>query len=543
MEERQDYQSLWIILFALLLLTRIPAMASYFSIDNVNLAFSLEKFDPRIHQPQPPGYPFFVFFARMVNVILRDAERTFFAVSLLVSGASLCAAFALGGRMFSRRAGAAAAFLLLVNPVFWHSSLDGPLRPNLALFSLLTAYCCWRCWNGEKRFAYWGAAALGVGSGFRPDLLAFLFPLWLFSSWTGTKSWRYVFQALALLAAIVLVWVGALVIAMGGVANFTNVMLGYTVEQSGQGSVVFGSSIVAWRRQISRLIIWNGLAVIGWIWVVPFLLFGRRDHLTNSQFPIPNSHPMRIENWELRIGQIKPAFFFIWLVPGLIIQALVHVDAPGHTLFSVAALCVLGGYVLSLVRGRDSALVAALLVNAIFFLNFFSLPSTPVDTVNRTPSIKNAILFGSFETSLGMLRGLDDITRTTLKEIEEFTPKDRPTIIISTDTYVDQWFMNWRIGRYYLPNEDFWILYNNAGPRRVEHIRRDSVLEVRETAPVKVPVFREGRILWLIEPESAFHKQLAASQRLMGGKYVFYSDITSESPSFTIDGVEVVPQT
>src|SRR5712692_3943944 len=140
MADRRDRTVFWIVLFALFLLTRIPAMASYFSIDNVNLAFSLEKFDPRIHQPQPPGYPFFVFFARMVNVIFRDAERTFFVVSLLVSGASLCAAFALAGRMFSQWAGAAAAFLLLVNPVFWHSGLDGPLRPNLALFSLLTAY-------------------------------------------------------------------------------------------------------------------------------------------------------------------------------------------------------------------------------------------------------------------------------------------------------------------------------------------------------------------------------------------------------------------
>src|SRR5437763_4092838 len=92
---------LGILLFALLLLTRVPAMANYFSIDNVNLAFSLEKFDPRIHQPQPPGYPFFVFFARMVNVVFHDAERTFIAVLLLVGAASLCAAYALSGRMLS----------------------------------------------------------------------------------------------------------------------------------------------------------------------------------------------------------------------------------------------------------------------------------------------------------------------------------------------------------------------------------------------------------------------------------------------------------
>src|SRR5439155_27217712 len=220
MDERQAYTTFAILILALLLLTRLPVMAEYFTIDNVNLAFSLEKFDPRIHQPQPPGYPFFVFFARIVNVIFRDAGRTFVAISLLVSAVSLAAAFALAERMSSRWAGAAAAFLLLVNPVFWHASLDGPLRPNLALFSLLTAYCCWRCWNGEKRFAYWGAAALGLGSGFRPDLIAFLSPLWFVTSWVGTKSWITVYRACVLLAVIVGVWLAALIVAMGGVRTF-----------------------------------------------------------------------------------------------------------------------------------------------------------------------------------------------------------------------------------------------------------------------------------------------------------------------------------
>ena len=524
MDERRNFTGLGVILFALLVLTRLPAMASYLSIDNVNLAFSLEKFDPRIHQPQPPGYPFFVLFARTVNIEFRDAERTFIVISLLVAAASLYAAYALGAKMFSRWAGGAAAFLLLVNPVFWQSNLDGPLRPNLALFSLVTAYCCWRCWTGEKQFAYLGAIALGVGSGFRPDLIAFLFPLWLISSWAGTKSCRSVLQAFAVLAGIVLVWTMALVVAMGGIHTFLSVMLGYAAEQSGRGSVVFGSSIVAWLRQINRLVIWNGLAVIAWIWAVPFSVFSRTDHRGVSRHP-----------W---------AFFFIWLVPGLIIQALTHAEEPGHTLFSVAALCVLGGYVLSTIGGRDFALAGAILVSAFIFLevgDLFPLPDRTVDSSGRTPSVKNAILFGSFEASLAQVRWLDDMTRITLREIEEFTPKDRPAIIISTDGYVDRWFVNWRIGRYYLPKQDFWILYNETVPRRVERIRRDQVLEARGTAPLEIPIFREGRILWLLEPGSVFHQQVGTVQKLSGGKYVFYSDITPDSRSFMIDGVKIIP--
>src|SRR5437667_11709348 len=125
MEERQDSKVFWIVMLALLLLTRLPVMASYLSIDNVNLAFSLEKFDPRISQPQPPGYPFFVAFGRLVNFIFRDAGRTFVVIPILVTGLSLLAAFRLGSRMFSPWAGVAGAFLLFFYPLAWHSVLAG----------------------------------------------------------------------------------------------------------------------------------------------------------------------------------------------------------------------------------------------------------------------------------------------------------------------------------------------------------------------------------------------------------------------------------
>jgi hypothetical protein len=520
MEERQDYRIFWIAVFALLLCTRIPAMSHYLSIDNVNLAFSLEKFDPRIHQPQPPGYPFFVLFGRIVNFFARDAERTFYIISLLVSGLCLPVAFALGRRMFSAWAGIAAVLLLLLNPVFWYSSLEGPLRPNLALFSLLTAYCCWRCWNGEKQFAIWGAVALGIGSGFRQDLIAFLFPLWLISAWVGTKSWRMLLQGLAVLAALAAVWVGALVWAMGGVQTFLKIMLDYAADQSRPESIVLGSSTGAWLRQISRLVIWNALAVVTWVWAAPFY-FRHRE----------------------RLGALSAhaVFFFIWLVPGVIVQALIHIGAPGHTLHSVVALCVLGGYFLSLAPARDVLLGTALVLNSMLFLDFFALPEGTANAADRTRSVKNAMLFGTFESSIGEVRWLDDVTGTTLKEIAEFTPKDRPSVIITTDTYVTQWFMNWRIGRYYLPAQDFWVFAGNAPRKRVEHIRRNLVLETKETSPLRLPLFREGRILWLIEPGSEIHKQLASVQQLKGGRYVFYSDVTADSPAFTVGDFDVVP--
>ena len=521
MEERQESKVFWLVLMAMLLFTRLPVMENYLSVDNVNLAFSLEKFDPRIHQPQPPGYPFFVAFGKIVNLVFRDPERTFVVISILVSALCLPIIFLLARRMFSAWTGAAAAFLLLVNPVFWFTALDGPLRPNLALFSLLTAYCCWRCWNGEKRFAMWGALALGVGSGFRPDLIAFLLPLWLISTWLGTKSFRTIVTAGALLAGVVLVWTAATVIAMGGIHSFRETMLGYAVDQSQGESIVLGSGVVAWLRQVNRLVIWNAIGVLSWVWAIP-LFMKNRDGLRS-------------------IGS-QAKFIFAWLVPGLIVQALVHVAAPGHTLFSIPVVCVVGAYVLSRVGSRDWLLASALVLNVMFFLDFLPLPAeTSAPAGQRAPSLMNAFLVGTFESSLGQIRWLDDVTRTSLKEIEEFTPKDRPSMIITTDTYMNQWFMNWRIARYYLPKRDLWVLYNRDTTSGVQRIRRDAVIDTTDNNSVQLPIVKNGRLLWLVEPGSEVLKQLSSVYKLNGGRYVFYTDITGDTPSIRLNGVEIVP--
>src|SRR5687768_9844897 len=156
-QQPEDLRPFLILIGLFFLLTRILPAVGYFSIDNVNLALAVENFDPRIHQPQPPGYPLFVMFSRLMNLLVGDVHITFLIISILVCGLCLPLLFGLTRRIFSLWVAKAATLLFVVNPVFWHAGLDGPLRPNLALFSLIVAYCAWRSWQGEDRFVIWGA--------------------------------------------------------------------------------------------------------------------------------------------------------------------------------------------------------------------------------------------------------------------------------------------------------------------------------------------------------------------------------------------------
>src|SRR5579885_992046 len=214
------------------LFTALPLVPPYlYSFDTVNMALALKEFDPTRNQPQPPGYPLFVAEERLFHLIFRTPELTFFAIETLICGLSLGMLYLLGRRMFSARAGFIGAALLFVNPVFWFSTLTSPLRPHLALASIVIAYLCWRALHEEQKYFYFASLALGVGSGFRPELLALLFPLWGWTAWQCAGRRLKISPGVALLFVSTVSWVAMLVSAAGGLAHLIVSFSGYVFSQ------------------------------------------------------------------------------------------------------------------------------------------------------------------------------------------------------------------------------------------------------------------------------------------------------------------------
>jgi 4-amino-4-deoxy-L-arabinose transferase-like glycosyltransferase len=423
---------------------------------------------------------------------------------------------------------------MLVNPVFWQAALLGPLRGFLALFSLLTAYCAWRAWNGETRWVFWGACALGIGGGFRPDLLPVLFPLWLISAVAGTRSFKTVIAGTAIIGAITLIWVGAVTIAVGGFKQLTELNSKYLADEAGRaGSIVFGADAASVRRQLGRLVIWNALGAIGWIWAVP---------LAWKSAASTGARP--------KVSRLL--FAAVWLLPGLVLQTLIHIEEPAHTLFSIPALCLLGGWAIGELSERLSGanqfslgsvvLAAAMTVNTLLFLGFVPLPAKDSPT-GGLHSLKNAAAYGVFEASIGQVRWLDDMADSTIKELQQLKPDGRPWIVVSTDDADRQeWFTNWRIVRYYAPAADFWI----ATDKRIAwRVQRDRLVESLGPAPedesiIRIPVPRGGRIIWLIENGGALHRGLKG-QQLVAGQRLFYTDVPADAKAFASWNYEFIP--
>jgi len=522
---------------ALVVVSRLPFLPSHLLLfDNVNLALALDEFDPWRHQPQPPGYPLFVAEARALRWVLGSAELTFQVLGLLASGISVGLLGLLGREMFSPWTGRAACLLFLVNPVLWFSSVSSPLRPHLALVSIAVAYFCWRVWRGEARFLYPSALALGLGGGFRPAVMVLLAPLWLASAWKLTGSPRRLLGPCLAMALASSTWLIPLVMEMGGPLQTMQLLGGYFLEQSQQESLLLGGEPMSWSRMIGRLLIWNGLAVVAMLVALPFVR--RRNGLLSRQDGVGK-------------------FLALWALPLLGFQFFLHIASPGHALSTVPIICLLAAVALEhsgkepgiwgAAPRRESLLVVALLLNVLLFVAPFDPPARPAAFgIKRFYySLRDAVLYGRFETSAGMLQHLDNSTSESLDRLSELRAAGPVALVVWKDAP-----MSWRQGTYYVRDLPFCVLMEARDPAGTQaqavFWQFNRVLRVSSGNPARVNLPSSGRIVWLVNQDSLFQQELERTVPLQFDPPVFHTrrrdlPATFQVGDFVFQRVEETP--
>ncbi len=518
-----------LLLAGLVAATRIPlAPPHLFDFDSVNFALALEHFDPRLHQPHPPGYPLFVAQARLLNVFFQSPERTFLTCSLLAAVAAPLLLFLLGGRMYSPWAGLAGALLLVLNPVFWRSTLVSPVRPYLSVLTLLLAYLCHRAAAGEARFAWYAAAALGLGAGWRPELMVLLAPLWLLCAWRTLRSFRPLGLAMLLAAAGALTWIVPLLVITGGPGNLWLLLARYLEQQSGAGSPLLGGGFWEWWEMFTQGFVWLALAVVGWFWAALLPVRGS------------NAAACASDRQECRSPLSNRIFVLCWIGPAIGFLTLIHVAHPGHTLAAVPALCLLGGAYLE--RGARRAgkylprsysprwafLAVALAINVWFFAYPFRLP-------HERPQIRGSLLqareqfrfWGAFalrHSSYADVRTRSLRMAHRIESLRRLGSGPGLTIVWHNDD------VSWRKITYYFPGHPTWVL--EAPEHRLWHGNR--VIDARGSGdPTPLPLPSTGRVAWLLHRHSTFPSQLRAQGvPLLRFGALFLTDLDSAPDCF-----------
>jgi len=484
---------------------RIPLRPSHlFSEDCVNFAKALERFDPEHGYPQPPGYPLFVLQSQLIRRVAPSAEATFLIGVILGTALALFLMLLVAAEMLrSWPAALIAVALLYVNPAFVYTGLTSTVRIYIATVTLLVVYFCWRLWSGESR--YWPSAALslGLGTGYRPELLALLFPLWAASAWRGKRGKREFWSGLALVALSSGLWIAFLLSRFPSLGKFREILSVYVANQSRAFSPVYGASLNGWLRMLGLLIAWNGAAVAGWVLFAPWA--------------------------RGRFGPRSALFLLIWIAPALAFHAAIHIGASDQALVTIPAFCLMGGGVLaSLLRRRAEVGLLAVLFALALNLHLFWRPVLYPHV--KREGLKGNLLYmrkqiadGLWETSW---RAFAEVDRASEAALESFgralAGAPDKTLVVWNHSPV-----TWRKLSYYHPRQSFCLLMDQLQTDTFEvHAscwRNAELVQRYDGRPVPVPLAGAERIIWILGEHSSIRRALGSELRSAGEGDIYWT--------------------
>jgi hypothetical protein len=321
------------ILIAATALTRFVFRSRFlYDIDSVNFALALQRFDPAVHQPHPPGYFLYVRLGMLSNAIFHDANAALVAISILASCGTVAMIHLLaftwfGSTSFGRSAAGFAGVIFVCSPLAWFHGTVALTYIVETLFSALIGYFCWRVYSGASRFVLPAAIALGLAAGFRQSSLLVLAPMFLFSIRRVPR--RLALSGIGALGLVLAAWIIPMLSAAGGVhAYMASLWSLWRLVPARQ--TIFTSSIST--SLLTSVL--TSAARLSTIVAIYVLCFG-----CAALFPLLGSKAVSADR---RIQ----TFTWIWLAPGLLLFTFVYLKFvnSGYLLVLLPPACAWLGF-------------------------------------------------------------------------------------------------------------------------------------------------------------------------------------------------------
>ena len=467
-------------LFAFLVVaTRWPFRTEFlYNWDAANLALGTRAFDVTLHQPHPPGYPYFVALGALLAPLFGDANGALVLVSIALEAVAVVAVFLLGARIFSAGVGAAAALLLTVSVTFWAYGEVALGYPALAAFSALTALFAYQTAFEQRDRALPCALAYAVGTGFQPDLALFLLPLLLVACWRQPAV-RFA-GAAAIAIGGVLLWLIPTALLSGGFGQYWAAL-----------SASFGADVAA--RAAPTGGGWPGLVVnLGDTAQYTFdALYAEALVVAGGVFLLVVTRPSRKE-W------LPFLFLAVWVAPIVGFYALAQVGDPGQVLGMLPAVLLfgLGGWWRWL-RNRPpewttlagSGLALVLLAN-VLILFLYDEPLTLAGLRKNDVQVQSRLAFLAAQKPEQVLL----VTHDSYKQLRYYLPAYTNSVWLDTSTLRPQRFpIPAGVTEVVLTDPSvFWLLM--ALPAQADHLPGDTWVATLAAAPGQVLVYENGRL-------------------------------------------------
>ncbi len=317
---RNGQRLFWILTGALVVGTvasRLPFMTrALYAFDSANYALAVRDFyNVAFHQPHPPGYPLYVFFARVIDLVIADANRSLILEGISWSALAVLCTTLLARQWFGRTAGLLAGLLLAATVGFWgYGEVAYPyvaLAGETATLALLAQATL----AGNQGRVVWLGVAWAIALGTRWDAAVFCAPLYLWALWA--VGWRQRATSAGLAAIVVAAWAVPMVQLSGGWETYRQVLSSYLQVWSPQSAYVVGDFASGGDTQatynlnflVNYLRQMLGVGIVLVVYVV-----GRRFG------------PARLASDQ------RSRFLVVWTVPPLLVYVYAHLGEAGYVL-------------------------------------------------------------------------------------------------------------------------------------------------------------------------------------------------------------------
>ena len=244
-----------------------------YDLDSVNFALGIMRFDPRVHQPHPPGYFLYICCGRVLAHLVHDPNLALVLLSIAASCGAVVFIYLLALHWFGQLAARFAAALFLLSPLAWFHGIVALTYSVEAFFSAAIGYLCWLTFRGDCRWIPCTALLLGISAGVRPSSLLLLGPLFLLALYRAPV--RHKLTALAVLALTVLAWFVPMLRASGGLQDYFHALQSLWRLVPSRTTALNSSPVNSIARAITILFIY--LLTFGAASLAPILSSQRRE--------------------------------------------------------------------------------------------------------------------------------------------------------------------------------------------------------------------------------------------------------------------------
>ncbi|MDD4290515.1 MAG: glycosyltransferase family 39 protein [Patescibacteria group bacterium] len=440
-----------VILILLLIVLRIPFVTQYlFDWDAVQLALGMDEFNIEKHQPHPPGYFLYIYFAKFINIFLDNSNLAMIMENIILSIIALLIFYLIAKKIFKNEfLGFLASFIFITNPFIWFHSEFANIYIIDLCFSLIYFYTSYLIIIQNKNLLWLFSSLFALGIGFRQSLVIFFLPLYIYAclfdfKFTKSKIKKILLNVL-IFSIVFLCWFIPNSIVVGGFIKLLGISKNQFLASSKTTSILSMAKIEALGGQFFntfKLLIYSSSLLSLFSFIAIFYK-------------------------KIKISKKNSIIFLLSILPSFLFYSLIHLGKIGYIMTISGIFMTLGLFTINKLFKESSRIII------ILFIIILQLPLFIYGIDGFITNKTLLINVSPYDVSYLNLKNSDLRIRKTIYEIKKYDPDDTILITEADSPYIipkSNFIKNMRLGGYYLPKYHLYNIFNDGQNKKYYYI-------------------------------------------------------------------------